>query len=278
MEAERFYRSFPRASIPVSFSENYTLPSQNRRKKKIPLTDPKRIKAMPAASPSTRSCRAGSIPPKPRPSGLGLHPRGGGSAPTAPTPASLPPQPRSRSRPKPGIAPAPSRLFSPRAAPRVRGLGAMARPEGPPTLPEPLRRRLVSFSSSVFSDSHRAALDHVPRAPPGFPGYRAGTARAGPVRAGRAAGPGPGLSRPAGAGPGGFPALPGAPEAPLARGALPAAFSLLPLPVVESDGCAHRVASGTCGLFCNLWRVAMEMPTQKGCVDSSHKSVLSRSN
>ncbi|XP_032912624.1 transmembrane protein 17 [Catharus ustulatus] len=49
----------------------------------------------------------------------------------------------------------------------------MARPEGPPTLPEPLRRRLVSFSSSVFSDSHRAALDHVPRAPPGFPGYRA---------------------------------------------------------------------------------------------------------
>ncbi|XP_053794206.1 transmembrane protein 17 isoform X1 [Vidua chalybeata] len=49
----------------------------------------------------------------------------------------------------------------------------MARPEGPPTLPEPLRRRLVSFSSSVFSDSHRAALSDVPRAPPGFPGYRA---------------------------------------------------------------------------------------------------------
>ncbi|XP_041260305.1 transmembrane protein 17 [Onychostruthus taczanowskii] len=49
----------------------------------------------------------------------------------------------------------------------------MARPEGLPTLPEPLRRRLVSFSSSVFSDSHRAALGDAPRAPPGFPGYRA---------------------------------------------------------------------------------------------------------
>lgn len=52
----------------------------------------------------------------------------------------------------------------------------MARAEGPPTLPEPLRRRLVSFSSSVFSDSARTALGDVPRAAPGFPGYRAGTA------------------------------------------------------------------------------------------------------
>ncbi|XP_041892680.1 transmembrane protein 17 [Corvus kubaryi] len=49
----------------------------------------------------------------------------------------------------------------------------MARPEGPATLPEPLRRRLVSFSSSVFSDSRHSALGDVPRAPPGFPGYRA---------------------------------------------------------------------------------------------------------
>ncbi|XP_066036442.1 transmembrane protein 17 [Chamaea fasciata] len=49
----------------------------------------------------------------------------------------------------------------------------MARAEGPPTLPEPLRRRLVSFSSSVFSDSARTALGDEPPAPPGFPGYRA---------------------------------------------------------------------------------------------------------
>lgn len=83
-------------------------------------------------------------------------------------------------RPSPGIAPAPSRPLSPLCPlGACAALSAMARPEGPPTLPEPLRRRLVSFSSSVFSDSARAQLGDIPRASPGFPGYRAGTARAG---------------------------------------------------------------------------------------------------
>lgn len=110
----------------------------------------------------------------------------------------------------------------------------MARPEAPPTLPEPLRRRLVSFSSSVFSDSARTELGDIPRAPPGFPGYRAGTAGAG----------------------------------------LAGALSFFVLPVVVSGGCAHRAAGGACGPTRPIQTGrsrgnAHSTPAQKGRLDFS---------
>lgn len=149
---------------------------------------------MPAAAPSSRTLLSTKAAPSwarrltPR-RRLRTHRLNAGIAPGS-TPGTLPPQYR--------VTPGPSQPLSP------AGSSARARPwrggaaRGSAADAGTLGRRLVSFSSSVFSDRQRAALVDVPPAPllpfPGWPSYRTGTAGPRLVRAVQAAGPGPRLS------------------------------------------------------------------------------------